>query len=288
MDNFKDKLINGNPTHIRLRTWALTAAIIVSLICYYLVSVTVHQVDLVSFSILATLQIVLHVMYFPEGELYGRNDTAFKSNKAAYNEKATEINSKGLLKKLDEYCSYEFEVRKKKYIEHSCNRLGISVEELNNLRGKTKKEIKRMKYIEFNGRSIAVTKQKRRILNSLLFEPLPVEENNPDVILSATECGGSSSIKDRSITFKSHSIHKKVFMALVVGLIMSYIGYTSKDGIGLAEVVDILTCFTTMLITAVMSFSAGETNTKVHKNNFYLSLSNFIDGFFEWANISEE
>ena len=31
-----------------------------------------------------------------------------------------------------------------------------------------------------------------------------------------------------------------------------------------------------------MSFTGGETCRKVYKNNFYIGLTNFITGFFEW------
>lgn len=290
----ENKYVNAAKSRIvtiRIRTWTLTLAIIVSLVFYLLVNVTTKQaINWIDFLLLCSVQIIAHSLYFPDGDLFGQKDTAFISNKNAYNEKATDINQNKEIAQLRKYCKYEFEQRKQRYILNVLGEIGITEEEYEQLKQKTEKEIKEMKTFETKeivdgeekGRLIVFSKHKKKLLSNLLFKPLPIEENHPETIMSAVENDGNKAIKDGSISYKAHSYIRKVLMAVVVGGIFAYIGYTVKDGFGLAELVSICMYLTSLFTTAVMAFTSGETCSKVHKSHFYLDLANFIDGFNEW------
>lgn len=276
---------------VRLRTWTLTLAIVITLIFYFLVNVVTRQaINWIDFVLLCILQIVVHAMYFPDGELFGQKDKSFIDNKKAYNNKANDLNSKGEFKKLREYCKYEYEERKKAYIIKECSFIGITPEELEDLKQKDTKYIKKLKIYEtseeINGeiksRIVFLTRKKRKHLKNLLFKPLPVEENHPETIMSAVENNGIRAIKDTSITYKAQSYIRKILTAIVIGGIFAYIGYTVRDGFGFAQVVSISMYLTTLFTTAVMAFTSGETCSKVYKNHFYIDLANFIDSFNEW------
>ena len=191
---------------------------------------------------------------------------------------------------LTPFCREEYEERKKLYVLNKCSKLGISYEEFLELKQKTEQEIKQLESFEtyeiVNGEKrskvLIISKKKRKLLYNLLFKPLPVEENYPETIMGAVENNGQHAIKDSSKTYKTSAYIRKFFMASVVGAVFAYIGYTVKDGFGIAEVVRILSFITTMFTTAVMAFSSGETCSKVHKSRFYLALANFIDSFNEW------
>lgn len=276
---------------VRLRTWTLTLAIIISLIFYLLVNVTTKQaINWIDFVLLCTLQIVVHSIYFPDGDLFGQKDETFIKNKTAYNDKADDINQQKQIAKLRKYCKVEFEERKQRYILNVLGELGITETEYEILKQKTPKEIKQLEVFEpkeiVNGeeesRLIIFSKQKRKILYNLLFKPLPVEENHPETIMSAIENNGNHAIRDGSIAYKAKSYIRKIFQAVVVGGIFAYIGYTAKDGLGWAEFVSISMYLTALFTTAVMAFTSGETCSRVYKSHFYLDLANFIDAFNEW------
>lgn len=290
----ENKYVNAARTRlttIRLRTWTLTLAIVVSLVFYLIVNVSTKQaINWIDFLLLCTIQIVVHSIYFPDGDLYGQKNEAFINNKSAYNEKATEINQNKEIAKLREYCKVEYEERKQRYILNVLGEIGITEEEYAQLKQKTEKEIKEMETFETKeiidgeekGRLIVFSKHKKKLLKALLFKPLPIEENHPETIMSAIENNGNKAIKDGSIAYKTQAYIRKIFMAVVVGGVFAYIGYTVKDGFGWAELVSICMYLTTLFTTAVMAFTSGETCSKVHKSHFYLDLANFIDGFNEW------
>lgn len=289
-ENFK-RATKQRVETIRLRTWTLTLAILISLALYLLVNVTTRQsINWIDFVLLCTMQIIVHSLYFPDGDLFGQKDTAFISNKSAYNEKASEINEKKEIANLRKYCNYEFEERKERYILNQCGLIGITLEELDVLKQKSEKDILELEKFEtkeiVNGeeksRLIFFSKHKRKILYDLIFKPLPVEKNHPETIMSAVENNGNKAIKDGSISYKAQSYIRKILTAVVVGGIFAYIGYTLRDGFGFAQVVQICMYVTTLFTTAVMAFTSGETCSKVHKSHFYLDLANFIDGFNEW------
>lgn len=285
------KATKNRITTIRLRTWTLTLAIVVSLVFYLLVNVTTNQsINWIDFVLLGTIQIIVHSIYFPDGDLFGQKDSGFITNKSVYNIKATEITQNKKIARLREYCKYEYEERKKRYILNELGKLEITEEEFEIFKTKTKKEIKALDVYEIketlNGeeksRFIFFSNYKKKVLMNLIFKPLPIEENHPETIMSAVENNGNKAIHDTSISFKATSYIKKFLSAVVVGGIFAYIGYTLKDGFGWTEVVSILMYLTTLFTTAVMAFSSGETCSKVYKSHFYLDLANFIDGFNEW------
>lgn len=276
---------------VRLRTWTLTLAILISLAFYILVNVTTRQdINWIDFILLCTMQIIVHCLYFPDGELFGQKDTAFINNKNAYNNKASEVNQNKEIANLRNYCSYEFEERKQRYIENQCGVIGITLDELETLKQMPEKEILKLEKFEtaeiINGEKksklIFFSKKKRKILYNLIFKPVPVEKNHPETIMSAIENNGNKAIRDGSISYKAQSYIRKILTAVVVGGIFAYIGYTIRDGFGFAEVVQICMYITTLFTTAVMAFTSGETCSKVHKSHFYLNLAIFIDGFNEW------
>lgn len=278
-------------TTIRLRTWTLTLAILVSLAFYILVNVTTKQsINWIDFVLLCSAQIIVHSLYFPEGDLFGQKDSAYTSNKLAYNTKASEINNKKEISNLRKYCDYEFEERKQRYVLNQCGIIGITIEELELLKQHNEKYILELKSFETKeiingeekGKLIFFSKHKRKILYDLIFKPLPVEKNNPETIMSAIENNGNKAIKDGSISYKTQSYIRKIFTAVVVGGIFAYIGYTIRDGFGFAQIVQICMYITTLFTTAVMAFTSGENCSKIYKSHFYLDLANFIDGFNEW------
>ena len=101
--------------------------------------------------------------------------------------------------------------------------------------------------------------------------------------MSAIENDGHKAIKDTSISYKVKSYLGKVLKAVCFGAVLAYIGFTARDGIGVAEIARICVYLSTIIINAVVAYSAGETCTKVYKSRFYIDLSNFIDGFNEWV-----
>lgn len=276
---------------IRLRTWTLTLAILISLAIYILVNVTTRQsINWVDFALLCTMQIIVHSLYFPDGDLFGQKDNAFISNKNAYNQKASDINENKEIANLRKYCDFEYEERKERYILNQCSIIGITLEELEILKQKPEKEILKIEKFETKeiidgeekGRLIFFSKHKRKILYNLIFKTIPVEKNSPETIMSAVENNGNKAIRDGSISYKTHSYIRKIFTAVIIGGFFAYIGYTLRDGFGFAQVVQICMYITTLFTTAVMAFTSGETCSKVHKSHFYLDLANFIDGFNEW------
>ena len=276
---------------IRLRTWTLTLAILITLALYLLVNVTTKQsVSWVDFIMLCIMQIIVHSLYFPDGDLFGQKDTAFINNKTAYNNKASAVNENKAIASLRKYCDFEYEEKKERYILNQCSIIGITLEELEILKQKTEKEIKKLEKFETKeivdgeekGRLIFFSRHKRKILYNLIFKPIPVEKNYPETIMSAVENNGNKAIRDGSISYKAHSYIRKILMAVVVGGIFAYIGYTLRDGFGFTQVVQICMYITTLFTTAVMAFTSGETCSKVYKSRFYLDLANFIDSFNEW------
>ena len=286
-----DKYVNAAKTRlvtVRLRTWTLTLAIIVSLVFYLIVQVTTKQaINWVDFMLLCIMQIVAHSIYFPDGDLFGQKDVAFISNKNAYNEKATEINNKRQISALREYCQHEFEERKERYILNECGYLGITYEDFLQIKQKSEKEIKKLKCFiskTENGedKMVFFNKSKRKKIYALIFKRLPVQYNYPETILSAVENDGNKAIKDGSIAYKTRSYIRKILIAVIVGGIFAYIGYQIRDGFGLTNIVNMCMYLTTLFTTSVMAYTSGENCSKVFKSQFYVELVNFIDAFNDW------
>lgn len=272
---------------IRVQTIVATLSIILSLIFYFLVKVSkAEEFDYIEFAMLCVVQITIYYIYFPDGDIFGQQNQVFIANKTSYNEKASKINENGLIGRLREYCKHEYEVRKERYINNVLGYIGITKEEFEILKQKDEKFIKNLQSFEFkNGEKsklVFFSKDKRKQLYNILFKKLPVEQNFVETIMSATENNGTKAIKDGSTNFKKWSIVKKIFQAVVIGGILSYISYTTKDGIGIAEIASILTYLATIICNAVVAFNAGEKCSKIYKNQFYVNLTNFIDEFNEW------
>lgn len=278
---------------VRLRTWSLTIAVIVTVVFYFLVTIaTKQEVNLIDFAFLCTVQIIMYCTYFPDGDKYGQKNQCFIDNKATYNDKATDINTRGRIHKLREFCKYEYAERKELYIQNSCGAIGISVSDLEQLKKLTEKEIKKLKKYEFvyinketnekESKFAFFDRAKRKKIYELLFKELPISPNYPETIMSALENNGSRAITDGSLKYRKGKYISKLFTSVVIGGIFAYIGYVAKDGIGIEEVVSALMYLTSMFTTAVFAFSSGETCSSVYKNRFYIELSNFIDAFNEW------
>lgn len=280
--------IGERATALRIRTYVLTISILITLIFYLFVNLTTKQkIDWVDFVLLCVVQILIYSTYFPDGELFGARDTTFVTNKDAYNDKASAVNEERKIALLREYCKVDYERRIQTYIENECGALGITIEELDQLKARPEEEIKNLKEFHFKYKNdeekiVMFSKHKRKRIYNLICRPLPVEENHAETIMSAVENNGQHAIKDGSIAFKKKSFAIKVFKAIIVGAVFGYIGYTLRDGIGLPEIVKIFMYLTTIIANAVMAYTTGETCTKVYKNRFYVELANFIDEFREW------
>lgn len=272
---------------VRTRTWTLTIAILVSLAMYIVVNVTTRQtINWIDFVLLSIMQILAHSMYFPDGDLFGQRSDAYAKNKEAYNAKADRVIDQEQTEKLRAYCDWEYEQRKERYIKYQCGLLGITLEELELLKFKSEKEIKKLTKWENdeNGKIIVhqFSKTKRKILYALIFKPIPVEKNHYETIMSAVENDGTHAIRNSAIAYKRRTFAMKIFGAIVIGGIFAYIGYTFRDSFGFAQVVQLCMYLTTLFSTSVTAFTSGETCSKVHRTNFYKDLANFLDGFNEW------
>lgn len=280
--NYKEAISN-RVTSIRIRTWTLTLAIIVALVFTFLVSLTKREkFDVISFVLVCAVQIIVYCIYFPDGELYGEKDDIYISNKNVYNEKAGEISSNKRVARLRNYCDYEFSQRIERYIENECAIIGITRDEFNSLKGLDRKYLKKLETYTIDDKTIYFTKRKVKRLYNLIYGTLPVEKNSAETIMSAVENDGVKAISDGSVTFKKNSYVKKFFTAIVIGGVFGYIGYETKNGIGLKEITSIIMYLTSIFSTAVMSYTSGETCSRVYKSRFYVDLINYIDSFNEW------
>lgn len=270
---------------IRTRTWTLTLLLLITLIFYLIIDVAFkNEMDLLDFVFTACLQIVTHFIYFPDGEVYGALDKQFLANRESYNKKAMLINN-GKFAMLRDYCKFEFEERKKRYIENECSAIGITVGELEVFKDLDKKQIKLLDSYSLDDgkRKVVFDRSKKKKLYRLIYKRLPVEYNHPETIMSAVENDGRRAIKDGSIRFKQASNTKRILTSIFIGILLGYIGYSLTSGFGLANIVSILVNIATIFTSAVMSFTGGEKSIKVYKNLFYIELVNFLDGFEEYC-----
>lgn len=277
---------------LRIRTYVMTISILICLIFWLFVNITTKEaINWVDFVLLCIVQILIYTSYFPDGELFGATNSSFINNKKTYNDKATLINSQQQIGLLREYCKVDYERRLKTYIETECGSMGITLDELEELKKLDEKKVKELKSYTFSygteekpdDKVVRFGKRKRKKLYNLIFKPIPVEENHPETIMSAIENDGRKAIRDTSVTYKTKSYIGKVIKAITIGGVLAYIGFTARNGIGVAEIARICVYLTTIIVNAVVAYSAGETCTKVYKNRFYIDLSNFIDGFNEWV-----
>lgn len=271
---------------VRFRTWIITLALVVALVFYVLVRVVFgEEFAVVDFVIMCVLQTVAHCTYYPDGAIFGTTDKRFVSNKQAYNEKATAINEKRQVALLREYTQVEYEERKKRWIEAECGTCGITIEEYEELKKHTKKEVKALirKKWEFGGRIFVFSGHKKKHLIKLLFKKIPIEKNEAETILSAVDKDGFARLKDTSTKYNVSQYALRFFKTFVWGTFMAYTAYKAKDGINISDIARLVSFLGTILVTAILSYSGGEKSTKVYKCQFYIDLSNYIDGFNEWV-----
>lgn len=272
---------------VRLRAWLILAIQVIALALLLFVAIGWKEFSLIDFILLAVVQSVTHVSYFPEGENYGTQDPLFMKNKESYNQKANAINENRETGLLREYCEVEYEERKKRYIQNELGAIGITVAEYEYLKSKSKAEVKKMKSVEIGGRITFLTKHRKKRLIKLLFSKIPVSRNNVETVMSAVENSGFGALHDGSVRYKAANYTMKFLKVTVWGGFLAFIGYSARDGITIETVVRMVMYLSSMIITAVTSFGAGEVGQKVHKRQFYVDLCNFIDGFNEWKTLDK-
>lgn len=279
----EDKKVLSRVSSVRTRTWILTASILIAVVLYIFVNLFWEEtISVIDMLMLATIQTITHFAFFPEGELYGENDEKFILNREAYNTKATAINEQREVGQLREYCEYDFQRRKDEYVKDELGALGITGTEYAELKKKSPREIRKLAEWEFDGKILYFTKRQRKRLFALLFHPVPVEKNKATTILSAVDYDTTKAIRNGKIAYKNKKYIGKILKAFVGGMLLAYIGYGQRDGITVADVARAVTCFVSMLTTAVTSYTRGETSTRVYQNQFYIDLTVFIDEFFGW------
>ena len=272
---------------IRVRTITLTILVVFCLALYLLVQTYFKdEISWIDFIILTTVTIITHFAYFPDGELNGQRDERYIVNNRAYNEKAEKINAKRQIFNLNEYCKVDFDTRKKSYVETNCGYLEITPEILEYFRDNySVKDLKKNEYLYTSAKQdkkYFLSRYKRKVLYKLLFKELPIGYNYPDTILSAKETDSSKAIEDGSKKFKYITNTTKIITALILGLVLAYIGLTKKDNFTIADLCKMIMYLTSIVSTAVFSYSSGEKSIKVFKTDFYIALSNFIERFFVW------
>lgn len=289
-DGVKDRAVS-----LRLRTLILTGMIVVMLILYCIVQIVLNQrINIVDMIIIGIIQILSFTAYYPEGQNYGNGNKVFVNNKKAYNDKANYVNNQQLQERLGEYCEYEYKKRKNEWYENQCGILGISVDELEKIKQSyTEQEIKRLESIttkrtvqgEEQDVVVHFGKKQRKRLHSLLFNPCPVEKNEADAILAACEIKREKRIIDGSLSNTSTNIKVFFIRAVMMMVFIGYLGYALRDGFSFANIMQFGMFFGTMVGTSVTAYTQGETNIKTYKNRYYVELSNFLSGFFEWQKI---
>lgn len=292
------KGLGNRVASVRLRAIVLTAGIIMGLILYIFVNLIAKSaMSWIDFCLLIVLQYLVYVTYFPEGENFGERDEKYISSKDAYNTKATAVNEEHKMNKLREFCKVDYQRRLQTYVETECGALDITLEELEQLKKLPEEQIKHLKTYTFkfptkdnpDGEKLVIfSRHKRKRIYNLIFKPLPVEENHPETILSAVENDGSGAIKDYSKKFKAGNYVLKLFLVIITAVILAYIGYQARDGVGLEEVFRMFMYLFTIVANATTAYTTGETCTKVYKKRFYVDLVNFIDEFREWEATERE
>lgn len=290
--------IKSRATSVRLRAIMLTAGIIMGLILYIFVNlITKQAMSWIDFCLLVVLQYLVYVTYFPEGELYGTRDETYIRNHEAYNDKATKLNEEQKIHKLREFCKVDYQRRLQTYVENECGALGITLKELEQLKMLKEEDfvkIKKEKQYSFKEEVIVdgkkeikeklmlISRHKYKRLYNLIFKPLPVQENHAETIMSAVENNGNGKITDYSKEYRGRRYLFKIVQVLVTAVILAYIGYQARDGVGLEEIFRMFMYLFTIVANATTAYTTGETCTKVYKNRFYIDLCNFIDEFREW------
>lgn len=272
---------------IRLRTWALTLTTLTLLVFYIFVTLSLKsRIDWIDFAITVAIQLSTHFAYFPDGERYGEMDPLFKRARKLYNVNANHISEVNAVEDLRDFCKVDFYERKARYIADICGSNGISVEEFNELAQKSKKELRAIKSFEYNGRTIYFTQKRRAAIIKLAYGRCPVKPNSPDLILSAVDRNYADNIRDDQKVYRGTTHAIKIFRYLILGGVLAYINYNTRDGINFAAVVKSAVFIGSMIAAAVSSYISGERSTREFKKEFYIELYVFISRFFSWKKIS--
>lgn len=290
-DGVKDRAVS-----IRLRTIILTGMIVLMLILYCIVQLILNQrINVVDMILIGIIQVLTFSAYYPEGQNYGSNNKVYLANKKTYNEKANYVNNNQLQAKLGEYCEYEYKKRKHEWYENQCGILGITTDDLDKIKQSfTEQEVKKLESITTKRKKddkheeevvVHFGRKQRKRLHSLIFNPCPVEKNEPDAILSACEIKREKRIIDGSLGNTNQNIGVFILRAIIMMVFFGYLGYALRDGFSFANIMQFGMFFGTMVGTAVTAYSNGETNIKTHKNRYYIELTTFLNGMFEWAGI---
>lgn len=276
---------------VRLRTWIITFTILISLAFWIVLSVTTRDtISWIDFIMLCIVQTLGHFAYFPDGEAFGQTDKRYLANKENYNVLASKINSDDKYYRLRDYCSYEFEERKAQYINTMLGYVGITEKEFEEIKLMNERQIKDLKEFEITEkvkgeetkRLVHFNKHKRKILQDLIFKPLPVQRNEADTIVSGKETAITEKVADHSESEKKKTHGAKIVKIVLLGLLLAYITWNIRDGFGLSDVARLITYIGSLLITAIMSFTSGERIQKIYKTEFYIELAQFIERFYEW------
>lgn len=282
--NIPNNRVKVHNVIFRVPTLIFTVLMVMTLGIYFLVSVSMgSKLDVPNFLLLGTMEIVTYYLYFPDGQLKGQNDVRYINNKQTYNSKASKVNAKRQIKNLQEYCIVEYKDRIKEYIETELGYCDLDWNDYLYMKDNLRPSDLIIKgEVNINGRSIYLDKAKYKRLTNLLFKDLPVRANNSRTILSAVESNSVSAIRDKSKKDKTLTQIRMVFKVLSIALFSGYMLITNKDGISLTTVAMFLVDLFAIVTIAVTSYVQGENNQKIHKANFYMDLSIFIDNFYEW------
>lgn len=282
--NIPNNRVKVHNVIFRIPTLIFTVLMVMTLGIYFLVSVSMgSKLDVPNFLLLGSMEIVTYYLYFPDGQLKGQNDTRYINNKQTYNSKASKVNAKRQIKNLQEYCIVEYKDRIKEYIETELGYCDLDWNDYLYMKENLKPTDFYVKgEITINGRSLYLDKAKYKRLTNLLFKDLPVRANNSRTILSAVESNSVSAIRDKSKKDKTLTQIRMVFKVISIALFSGYMLITNKDGISLTTIAMFLVDLFAIVTIAVTSYVQGENNQKIHKANFYMDLSIFIDNFYEW------
>ena len=289
---YKDKTMDDvkeRARGVRFRALLLAAMFAMSLIFYLFLNVALNErINVIDIAIMFVIQWVVSTVWFPEGVEFGKRDKAFVKNREAYNAKANRIITLQKTGQLREFCKVDFEERKRLYIEKMLSIADVTLSEYEILKTKPIEEFqKKGLFIDLgNGREILLNAKQKRILKKLIFKDLGIEKNNPDTIMSGVEIKEQCAIRNAESVYKKRVFVIRLVQSTIGAIILAYIGYQLREGLDFAVFVRAFIYFTTFIATIVVSFVQGEESIKTHKNTFLMQLTNFIDRFFEYAEVA--
>ena len=270
---------------LRSRTIFVSLSLTVLIVFYCLLQwVITGEINVISLIIVGAIQLISHFTYYDDGILFGQRDKKYEEAAEAYNNKADEINENHKFSALEKYCDYEFEERKQRYIRTQLGYIGIEEDAFLELKQKSQKDIKTLKSYTHDGRIMFFTRKRKKLLYNLIFKPIPVEKNEPETIMSAVSLDKTRALKNdfESYTHKIHTM--RVLGSTVVSTFFALIGIYLKS-FSLESIFEMAIYMSSMIITSVFSYSAGEKGVKIYKKKFYIELAQFIDNFNEWERV---